>query len=111
MTSNLISAHDALASVAQIGGMIQPTATNRAEFLAECQSEAFSRHRGHLSDLWLRAHHRPLRRGACIRAAQELSLRMPQRCVIAHMQHSFSLPLHQVRRSLSHSCIKNRRRV
>ncbi|KAM3525897.1 hypothetical protein MY4038_007101 [Beauveria bassiana] len=36
------SAHDALASVAQIGGMIQPTATNRADFLAECQSEAFS---------------------------------------------------------------------
>lgn len=40
--SSITSAHDALASVAQIGGMIQPTATNRAEFLAECQSEAFS---------------------------------------------------------------------
>ncbi|EJP68867.1 putative 2-hydroxyacid dehydrogenase UNK4.10 [Beauveria bassiana] len=38
----LLIAHDALASVAQIGGMIQPTATNRADFLAECQSEAFS---------------------------------------------------------------------
>ncbi|OAA71350.1 glyoxylate reductase [Cordyceps fumosorosea ARSEF 2679] len=38
----LLIAHDALTSVAQIGGMIQPTATNRAEFLAECQSEAFS---------------------------------------------------------------------
>ncbi|KAJ4150947.1 hypothetical protein LMH87_011674 [Akanthomyces muscarius] len=42
LLGSLELAHDALASVAQIGGMIQPTATNRAEFLAECQSEAFS---------------------------------------------------------------------
>ncbi|KAM3452554.1 hypothetical protein MY3296_004443 [Beauveria thailandica] len=38
----LLIAHDALASVAQIGGMIKPTATNRVDFLAECQSDAFS---------------------------------------------------------------------
>ncbi|PQK08678.1 hypothetical protein BB8028_0001g07510 [Beauveria bassiana] len=42
LLGSLELAHDALASVAQIGGMIQPTATNRADFLAECQSEAFS---------------------------------------------------------------------
>ncbi|ATY62261.1 glyoxylate reductase [Cordyceps militaris] len=42
LLGSLELAHDALASVAEIGGMIQPTATNRAEFLTECQSEAFS---------------------------------------------------------------------
>lgn len=38
---NLPSAHDAWSAISEIADVIQPTATNRQEFIAESQSGAF----------------------------------------------------------------------